>query len=371
MMKKVPNKEVAFKPHTIAIENLPFPIVLYPGHYGAFFSFKKDKQSKPLFCSCAYEAIENYIKLRLLSPVPQNTDLTRMFILDSFYFPKSVVEDLILKKLTCKNVLSSLNFAEKLCHECNLQIPSYRYCHEMYGETFKQNYGWYINKQSFEWGIAPLNHLQQFLPESCPDELLEILKDPKFEKIREELQRVNNKLFEVDKIYNSAEYKNSEQAEKEKRSKDWLDLKKEPEVLGKQLRKYHRKIWHIIENEVRRKLGHKKIGEAWTSETILYYIVKKLFPSHTIHRHYRPDFLKGLELDIYIREMNIGIEYQGMQHYKPIKHWGGKEALEELRKRDKKKKRFCETQKVKLVYFDYDEGLSDDFVLAKLKPLMK
>ncbi len=362
-MKKAPNKEVAFRPYTVATENLPLPIVLYPGQ--TFFAFKKNEQANPFFCSCAYEAIENYIKLRLLSPVPQNSDPTRMFILDSSCFPKSIVEELMTKNLTHKNILSALNFAEKLCHECNLQIPSYRYCHEMYGEAFKQNYGWYINKQAFEWGIAPLNRLQQFLPEACPDELLAILKDPEFKEVRQKLQDVNNKLFESD------EYKNLDETEKEKWEKDWLALKNEQEIFGKQFRKYHRKIWHIVENEVRRKFGHKKIGEAWTSETILYYIVKKLFSDYTIYRHYKPKFLNGLELDIYIEEANIGIEYQGVQHYKSVKHWGGKEALEELKKRDKQKKKLCEEQKVQLVYFEYDEGLSNDFVLAKLKPLMK
>ncbi len=81
--------------------------------------------------------------------------------------------------------------------------------------------------------------------------------------------------------------------------------------------------------------------------------------------------MEGLELDIFIKEVNIGIEYQGIQHYKPIKHWGGKEVLEELKERDRRKKKLCEKQKVHLVYFNYKEGLSDDFVLDKLKPLMK
>ncbi len=370
-MKKRLNKEIAFKPYIFATENLPFPIVLYPGHYGPFFAFQKTKQSKPFFCSCAYEAIENYIKLRILSPVPQNTDPTRMFILDSFYFPKSVVENLMRENLTHKNVLSAFNFADKLCHECNSQPPNYRYCHKMYGEAFKQNYGWYINKQAFEWGIAPLNRLQRFLPESCPDELLTILKDLEFEKISRELRKVNEKVFEASQIYHSDKYKNFKEVEKEKWRKDWLAFKNKQDILGKQFKKYHRKIWHIIENDVRKKFGHKKIGEAWTSETILYYIIKKLFPDHTIHRHYRPDFLQGLELDIYIEEENIGIEYQGIQHYKPIKHWGGKEALEALRKRDRQKKKLCETQKVKLVYFNYNEGLSNNLVFAKLNPLIE
>jgi len=32
-------------------------------------------------------------------------------------------------------------------------------------------------------------------------------------------------------------------------------------------------------------------------------------------RHYRPDFLQGLELDIFIDELKIGMEYQGIQHF--------------------------------------------------------
>jgi len=339
-MKKISNKEVAFKPNTVATENLPYPAVLYPGHYGSFFVFKKDErdeQSEACFCSCAYEAIENYIKLRLLSPVPQNADPTRMFILDSFHFPKLLVEHLIQKNLTPENILSALNFEEKLCHECNLQTPDYRYCHEMYGGTFKQNYGWYINKQGYEWGINLLS--LQFLPDRCPQEVLDEIK-----------------------------------IKPPQGGSGWFDVlqgkNEEDEKIIKQFRKQNRRIRNIVENEVRRKFGHKKVGEAWTSETILYYIVKKLFLHYTIHRHYRPEFLKGLELDIFIEEARIGIEYQGIQHYKPIKYWGGKEALEKVRKRDKKKKRLCSVEKISLVYFDYHEGLSDDLVLAKLKPLM-
>ena len=51
----------------------------------------------------------------------------------------------------------------------------------------------------------------------------------------------------------------------------------EAQELEKRHSKKLRRVWRIIENEVRRKFGHKKVGEAWTSETILYYMVKRLF----------------------------------------------------------------------------------------------
>ena len=128
-----------------------------------------------------------------------------------------------------------------------------------------------------------------------------------------------------------------------------------------------RKINTLIENEVREKFGHKKVGEAWTSETILYYIITSLYPDKKIHRHFRPDFLNGLELDIFIEELNLGIEYQGIQHFEPVKYWGGKEAFEKLKKRDKIKEKLCRELGITLIYFTYLDELSEEFVLQEIK----
>lgn len=327
-------KEIAFKPDTVNTENLPFPIVLYPGHYGAFFAFKKDEKSDAYFCSCAYEAIENYIKIRKATPIAKNSYEHRMYILDSFHFPFSIIQDLMARKVQETEIMISLKFAEKICHECNSQIPAYRYCHEMYGGVFKQNYGWYINKQAFEWGMNPLS--LEYLPERCPDEVLNEMK-------------IKPPVGES----------------------GWFDVLQgsnpESQENIKELRKQNRRIRNIFENEVRRKFGHKKVGEAWTSETILYYIVKNLFQKYTILRHYRPVFLEGLELDIYIEELKIGIEYQGIQHYKPIKYWGGKDSFMKLKERDKRKKILCKENNIRLIYFEYDEGLNDKYVFSKIK----
>jgi len=153
----------------------------------------------------------------------------------------------------------------------------------------------------------------------------------------------------------------------EKNNKLWKILWEKENELEKKLQKQNRRVWNVIENEVRQKFGHKNIGEAWTSETILYYIIKKLYPKFEILRHYRPKFLERLEIDIFIKDLNIAIEYQGIQHYKPIKHWGGEDALEKLKKRDAKKKNLCEQNNVKLIYFEYNENLSDDYVYKKME----
>ncbi len=335
MKSKITNKEVAFRGNTIAKENLPFPIVLYPGFYGAFFGFKERADSPIILCSCAKEAIENYLKFRLSGIIQFNSNSVKKFILNPMYFPISLVQNL-MKQGAPNNyeVINYLEFENKLCHECNGVVPKYRYCVKMYGGAFKQNFGWYINKQACEFGVEPI--LNCIIPEICPQEILElIILDPidtrkKYQKLKETNFIKANKLW-------------------------------------KEFQKQNRRVWNIIENEVRQKFGHRKVGEAWTSETILYYIIRSLFPDMTILRHYRPDFLQGLELDIFIKELNIGIEYQGIQHFKPVDHWGGIEALKKLKVRDKKKTEICCFLGLSLVYFKYNEGLSNDLVLTKLK----
>lgn len=332
-------KAISFRSANKKKEDLPFSIVLYPSFYGAFFAFREKRNSEIFFCSCAKEAIENYIRFRLTYPIPTNINPARMYILDSAVFPYELVTHLIQNNISSnEKVINYLQFENKLCHECNKATPNNRYCHEMYGSVFKQNYGWYINKQAYEYGIQPLTY--RTLNNVCPVEILELVK--------------LNPDDTIDLLHQFNALQTNESYLKHKE-------------LSKDFNKQCRKIWKIIENEVRQKFGHKKVGEAWTSETILYYIIKKLYPEMTINRHYRPDILEGLELDIYIKDFNLGIEYQGIQHFEPIKHWGGNEGLEKTKSRDKKKKELCDLNNIKLVYFNYDEELSNDYIQLKLK----
>jgi DNA-binding transcriptional MerR regulator len=319
-------REVAFK-DGIIIENerLPYSLIHYPGFYGAFFGFQKNKNSQIYFCSCAKEAIENYTELRLKNHISQNSNPTRMFILDSMYFPINLIKELIDKNIKQdKSIREKLNFKNNICHECNNILPKYLYCAKMYGTKFKQNYGWFINKQFYEFGIDPISF--NVLLDKLPEEIFDIL--------------------EVD--LNKA------------------NIIKQEEEIRQKLIENETKVNNAIENEVRQKLDHYKVGEKWTSETILYQLVDTLYNEFTIERHYRPDILEGLELDIFIKEKNIGIEYQGIQHYKSIEHWGGEEGLQKRKQRDEKKKRLCREHNIELIYFNYNEDLSEELVKSKL-----
>ena len=113
--------------------------------------------------------------------------------------------------------------------------------------------------------------------------------------------------------------------------------------------------------------GFYNKGEKWINETILYKTCCQLFPDYKIIRQYSPEWLGKQRIDIYIKELNIAIEYQGEQHYKPIDIFGGEEGFIECQKRDKLKKALCEANGVKLIYFKYDEKLTEENILNKIK----
>ena len=113
------------------------------------------------------------------------------------------------------------------------------------------------------------------------------------------------------------------------------------------------------------------VGEGWVSETVLYKIVRKIFQDDEVIFHHRPEWLQGLEIDIFIPRYNLAIEYQGKQHFQPVEHWGGKQALLKLQKRDKKKADLCTQNDIELITINYDETLSEERVRKKIDQVLK
>jgi hypothetical protein len=354
--RKQHSTEVAFQDGIIAIEsNLPLPYVYYPGHYGAFLGFSENENSQIYFCSCSQTAISNYISFKIRYGERLNADPERNFILSKAKFPQSIIKTILLQnkdlgveiihdvkdliiqyKNSADEIISRLNFKDEICHECNKQTPKYNYCVPMYGGVFEQNYGWYINKQSFEYGVMPVSF--KILEEICPDEVFSLLEISK----KEYIERYNQ-LSETDLIIANAN--------------------------DSDFQKITRKIRNVIENEVRVKFGFKKVGEAWANETLLYQLVCEIYPDYRIIRHHRPEFLNFLELDVFIPKLNLAFEYQGIQHFEPIEHWGGKKSLEQGKLRDRTKKTLCEQNNIKLIYIYYYEEISKKLLEDKINSI--
>lgn len=66
---------------------------------------------------------------------------------------------------------------------------------------------------------------------------------------------------------------------------------------------------------------------------------------------YKPEWLKPLSIDFYLPDYEIGIEIQGIQHFKPVKYFGDKETLKSIQERDERKRKLCEENNLKLLYY--------------------
>ncbi len=64
--------------------------------------------------------------------------------------------------------------------------------------------------------------------------------------------------------------------------------------------------------------------------------------------------------DFYIPSLNLCIEYQGLQHYELNEgFWGGKEALEKSKIRDKIKKEYCLSKKINFLEIKFNDDIEE------------
>lgn len=122
------------------------------------------------------------------------------------------------------------------------------------------------------------------------------------------------------------------------------------------------------ENQLREQLGYKRIGEGNVKEHTLYKELSKVIDPTIIKRWYRPKWLCELELDFYFEAngQKLAVEYQGAQHVRPVKYFGGKKAFKKQISRDRRKLKLCLASDVKLLYCYFDDSI-EQFVKEKIK----
>ena len=123
-------------------------------------------------------------------------------------------------------------------------------------------------------------------------------------------------------------------------------------------------LGRAAENYFRKHSGVPSIGEGWVSETHLYYEIKNALTCKVI-QHGKPKWLGRQHFDIWIPSLNVAIEYQGTQHDKPIKFFGGEKGFEENQKRDDRKKQLCKKNNIKLI--EVREGYNLNEVLNQIE----
>lgn len=74
-------------------------------------------------------------------------------------------------------------------------------------------------------------------------------------------------------------------------------------------------------------------------------------------------YKKKLRFDFYIKSLNAYIEFQGIQHYKPISYFGGSKRYNAQAKKDSIKVDFCNDNNIKLIRIPYFEINNIDDIL--------
>lgn len=146
-----------------------------------------------------------------------------------------------------------------------------------------------------------------------------------------------------------------------------LDLRTQlddKDVFSEQYR-LHQQEWKGLYNRVYQRLiiedGYKT---KWVNEESLFRLIVKHYPD-AIYQ-YRPKYLGLQSLDIYIPSKKVAIEYQGVQHYKPVEFFGGEEAFAKRKELDNRKKELCKDNGVRLIEWKYDETISLPILEKKL-----
>lgn len=137
------------------------------------------------------------------------------------------------------------------------------------------------------------------------------------------------------------------------------DRLKSVNISEKLIREYYKRLkknLRSIENNIRINKGFNIVGSLY-NESLLYNLLQNTFPNYEVISQYSPEWLGRQRIDIFIKELNLAIEYNGKQHYEPVAYFGGKEGYLKTVERDKMKKIKCKKNGCKLIEVKYDEDL--------------
>ena len=123
--------------------------------------------------------------------------------------------------------------------------------------------------------------------------------------------------------------------------------------------------WRMERTRIRTRLtAEGVIRPKWKHELTLFHAVRSRYPD-TLYQH-RPEWLGRQSLDLFIPSLQTAIEYQGIQHYRPVEFFGGEEALQQRQELDRVKRQLCEENNVRLIEWPYSTPPTEENIEAVL-----
>lgn len=142
-----------------------------------------------------------------------------------------------------------------------------------------------------------------------------------------------------------------------------------------QIKTFPKQVFEILrkaENVIRARKSQPLVGENWTTQTELYFRIKRLLPSDIVEYNGQPDWLGSRQtLDILLPERRLAIAYLGIDHFD-----NSNEDFETPSPNEKTKKASlirsqCERNGVISIVLKYDLSLNDEQLLNLLYKRMQ
>ena len=184
----------------------------------------------------------------------------------------------------------------------------------------------------------PDSHLRGIGCSICGEEKFKITQSKKIDKVIEDF----NIIHSYDYNYTLMKYKNAH-------TKILISCKKCGNIF-RQTPNTHLRCGCPVCKESK---GEKNIEKYFIENNIIFERQRKF--NNCINK-------SKLLFDFYLHEYNICVEYDGLQHFKPIKLFGGDAGLKLRKINDEIKNKFCAENNIYLLRIKYDEN-----VLEKLQ----
>ena len=328
---------------------------LYPG-------FKEKKTSEVVLCSCCKIALERDIN-KINSEISKEKDTYGMDVVFDFagLVPKAVFKQIdfnILKEFSLRNYIdkeklfSNIKFDNRICRLCKVED----------GESKSLS----LN----EFNEFKLSYKHQVMNELNIYSKYYAARKPSYWVQEYEVDEDNGKVYSKTRLLEINEITKviPMEAEQWTYSRFWK---------GKEDIKNPYNYFEDMDLLMKRRLNYGKALGKWKREEELYHLVRKIYKKYNVIYQYRPKFLynsysKGQQsIDIFIEDLNIGIEYQGKQHYEAVSMFGGAKGLADTKARDKNKLDRCTTNGIKIVYVKYDEKFDAKSIKEKIDEAIK
>lgn len=155
-----------------------------------------------------------------------------------------------------------------------------------------------------------------------------------------------------------------------------IEKKKDPSVFYEYNNLFRSEFVNSIrtwENEIRIDFGLKISGTRFNEDLLFKTILKEFGEKYKVVSQGSPSWLKPQRFDVYLPELNIAIEYQGEQHFRPVNFSGKGEdfAIEQFelnQKRDEIKKKKCFENNCVLLEMRFDDDINE--FIAKLEKVV-